>query len=84
MDDSMDFQQPRNGGHGQTAVSRGPGPRRTFNKLIDEETTHSYKTQLSINKSFGSNEFAQRFCVCNPRKSQGGNYIVYTVFGEDP
>ena len=38
---------------------------------------------MSINKSFGSNEFAQRFCVCNPRKSQSGDYIVYTVFGED-
>jgi len=38
---------------------------------------------LSINKPFGSNEFAQRFCVCNPRKAANGDHIVYTVYGED-
>ena len=54
-----------------------------FTKLIDHDVAKSYKSQLSINKAFSSNEFAQRFCVCNPRKASDGDHIVYTVFGED-
>jgi hypothetical protein len=54
-----------------------------YTKLIDDGGIQSYRSQLSINKSFASNEFAQKFCVCNPRKVQGGDHIVYTIFGED-
>ena len=41
--------------------------RKQFNKLIDEKVIESYQSQLSINKPFASNEFAQHFSVCNPR-----------------
>ena len=64
---------------------RPKNPRRAekFTKLIDDGHIQEYSSQLSINRPFGTNEFAQRFCVCNPRKATNGDYIVYSVYGED-
>lgn len=36
-----------------------------------------------MNKPFSSNEFAQRFCVCDPKKAHKNDHIVYTLIGED-
>ena len=54
-----------------------------YTKLIDDTQTRNYNTQLSINMPFASNEFAQQFSVCNPKKAQTGDHIVYTVVGTD-
>jgi hypothetical protein len=54
-----------------------------YTKLIDDRGTQGYGSQLSMNKPFASNDFAAKFCVCNPRKAQGGDHIVYSVFGFD-
>ena len=68
-----------------TAKTRKANPLEKIHvkKLIDDGHIKSYKSQLSINKAFASNEFAQRFCVCNPRQADGRDHIVYTVYGED-
>ena len=52
-------------------------------KLIDYKAMKDYKSRLSITRPFASNEFAQRFCVCNPRKASKGDHTIYSVFGED-
>ena len=65
--------------------ARPQNPRRSdnFKRMIDNGAIEEYSSQLSINRPFGTNEFAQRFCVCNPRKATNGDYIVYSVYGED-
>ena len=53
-------------------------------KIIeDADLIQCYKSQLSINCPYASNEFASRFCVCSPRRSPKGDYILYAVLGED-
>lgn len=53
-------------------------------KIIeDADSIQCFKSQLSINCPYASNEFASRFCVCNPRRSPKGDFILYTVLGED-
>ena len=54
-----------------------------FERLIDNESTRGFSSQLSINKPFASNELAQNFSVCNPRMAPNKNHIVYTVIGTD-
>lgn len=53
------------------------------NNLIDEASTEVYKEQLSISKPFGANDFAQKFCVCDPRKAPRGDHVEYMIVGED-
>jgi len=50
---------------------------------MGKELLQGYSSQLCIHKGFGSNEFAQKFLVCNPRKAPKGEHIIYTVYGED-
>ena len=80
MSDQMQF---RRGMTSQATTPINQSSGRQFNKLIDDGQIQKYQTQLSINKPFASNDFAQNFSVCNPRKSQSGDHIIYNVYGED-
>ena len=57
--------------------------RRGISILTDDKSTEVYKQQLSIAKSFGANDSAQEFCVCDPRKAPKGDHSESLVIGED-
>lgn len=49
----------------------------------EDNLNRKEQIQFSINKSFGSNDFANTFNVWNPQKSDKGDFVIYNVDGKD-